>query len=126
MARIVSVPPDGSLHAVARWLGVWLYDTSTFGAVGLLTGHVRRVSSVEFSPDGTLLASSWEETVKICDADLRHEIAALYGHACGVDSIAFSPDGTILPSGSADTAVKPWHIDKRQEIVTCEGHARAV
>ena len=48
---------DGAILVVATGIGIWLYDTTTYQEVGLLTAHTSAVKCLAFSPDGHLLAS---------------------------------------------------------------------
>ena len=40
--------------------------------------------------------------------------------------MSFSPDGIILASGSYDKTVKLWNIEKKENIVTFEGHIAGI
>ena len=89
----IAYSPDGSLLAVGGSIGIWLYDTTTYQEITLLTGHTETVRSVAFSPDGLTLASgSRDGTVRLWDvqtATLKNTLQ----HPNFVTSVAFSPDG---------------------------------
>lgn len=56
--------PDGTRLAVASGIGIWLYDTTTYQEVSLLTGQSEQIFNIAFSPDGKTLASgSLDSTV---------------------------------------------------------------
>jgi WD40 repeat protein len=99
----IAYSPDGTLLAVADDSArVWLYETPTLTAVGVLQGHTKGVEAVAFSPDGKLLASgSTDKTVRLWEVAQRGEVAVLKGHTSIVKGVAFSPDGTLLASGGA-------------------------
>ena len=94
--------PDGSRLAVASGIGIWVYDTTTYEAVFLLSGHTAEVTSVAFSLNGNTIASSdgnWEDNnLRLWDAVTGEEKLALSGGFLEFGSIAFSPDGNTLAS----------------------------
>ncbi len=121
----VAYSPDGTLLAVASWIGIWLYDAGTGAEVALLSGHTGYVGSVAFSPDGTTLASgSRDSTVVLWDVASRQRKATFQAHANPVTTVAFSPDGTTLAGGSWDARVVLWDVASGQEIFTLQAHTR--
>ena len=57
----IQCSPDGARLAVLSTIGIWLYDTTTYRAVALLSVDTGRVYSVVFSPDGSMLAGGSED-----------------------------------------------------------------
>lgn len=49
-------------------------------------------------------------------------VRRLIGHTCDVMKVIFSPDGKLLASGSWDTSVRIWDVQKGKSIHTLEGH----
>ena len=108
--RVVQFSPDGTLLAVATYIGVYLYDAQTLDEVALLESNAI-MNSVAFSPDGSILASgSVDGTIKLWDVSERRLIDTLTGHTDAVLSVSFSPDSSILASGSWDGTILLWDM----------------
>jgi WD40 repeat protein len=75
------------------------------------------------SPDGRLVAvASQDGFVFLYDAQTMERIKVLHGHMQGVHGVRFSPDGKSLVSSSgAREAVKLWHVETGQELLTLKG-----
>ena len=110
--------PDGSRLAVASGIGVWVYDTTTYEAVFLLSGHTQEVTSIAFSLDGNTIASAdgnWEEdNLRLWDAVTGEEKFALAGGFLEYGDIAFSPDGNTLASTDF-RGIRLWDTDTGEE-----------
>ena len=78
----VAFSPDGKILAVASEQGtVRLWDVTTGGSRGSLTGHTDRIRALAFSPDGkTLVTGSDDRTVKLWDVATGQERLTLKGH----------------------------------------------
>ena len=97
----ITYSPDGSRLVVSSAIGIWLYDTTSYQEVDLLTMHQREVNSVAFSPDGrTLISGSSDKTICVWDAVTGEHMRILKGHTSPILSVAFSSDGRTLASGS--------------------------
>ena len=120
----IQYSPDGTRLAVAGSIGIWLYDTTTYRELALLTGHTsytNRVECVAFSPDGRTLASgNGDNTIRLRHAITGRHIRTLTGHTSGVESVSFSPDGRTLASGSGDGTVLLWDIAPTLSITTSD------
>ena len=69
----IQFSPDGTRLAVAKGIGIWIYDTDTEKELFLLSGHTRSVISVVFSLNGRKLASGAEDgTIRIWDVNNRY------------------------------------------------------
>jgi WD40 repeat protein len=75
------------------------------------------------SPDGRLVAvSSQDSFVFLYDAQSIERKMVLHGHMQGAHGVRFSPDGKSLVSSSgALEAVKIWHVETGQELLTLRG-----
>jgi WD40 repeat protein/serine/threonine protein kinase len=80
-------------------------------------------SGLSVSPDGRWISvSSQDGFVVLYDAETLERQKVLYGHMQGVHGVAFSPDNKTLVSGSGGReAVKLWHVETGQELLTLPG-----
>lgn len=107
----VAYSPDGGQLAVARGIGIWIYDAHTLNPLKLLTGHTFNVKSVSFSPDGnTIVSGSRDKTVRLWDVNTGRNIKRLTGHIGGVSRVPFSPDGSTLTSAGSDGTILVWNM----------------
>ncbi len=91
--------PEGDRLAVASTIGIWVYDTTTYEPIFLLSGHTTEITSVAFSEELIASGSGWEDdNLRLWDADTGEEQLALSGAFIAVDSVALSPDGKTLAS----------------------------
>ncbi|RKU17695.1 hypothetical protein C6501_03600 [Candidatus Poribacteria bacterium] len=134
----IQYSPDGTRLAVASSIGIWLYDTTTYKEIALLTGHTGNVPCIAFNPDGSLLASgSWDKTVRLWDMKTGKHKQTLTGHLHAIVSVVFSPDGKTLVSGSTGkrdgdkifgAQILMWNTDtgKHSRTLTAQGHVNSL
>jgi serine/threonine protein kinase/WD40 repeat protein len=81
------------------------------------------LSGLTASPDGRLVAvCSQDGFVVLYDAQSMARKNVLHGHMQGVHGVRFSPDGKSLVSSSgAREALKIWHVETGQELLTLRG-----
>ncbi len=72
------------------------------------------ITALAFSPDGTLLAvADKQRAINVYDvASASIKLNQWVFHSARVNSIAFSPDGKHAVSGSLDTNVYVWSVEK--------------
>ena len=98
---------DGAILVVATGIGIWLYDTTTYQEIGLLTGHTSAVKCLAFSPDGNILASADDAGTLLLWHRSTGAQKVLTRGLKWVSNLVFSPDGKTLASGSGDT-IRFW------------------
>ena len=114
---------DGTRLAVASGVGIWIYDTSTYQEVDLLTGHTALVKGVAFSPDGkTIVSGSENSTIQLWDVDIAAYKVTLIGHPEPVKCVTFSPDGKTIASGGEDSEIRLWNAHTGELERTLSGH----
>ncbi len=87
--------------------------------------------SLDVSDDGKkLVAAGCDRLVRVWDlgkgvgnAKLEHKIE---NHADWVLSVNFSPNGRYLLTASRDKSAKVWDLQKKESLVTFQGHANIV
>ena len=98
---------DGALLVVATGIGIWIYDTTTYQEVALLTAHTSAVECLAFSPDGHILASGGEDgTILLWHRSTGAE-KVLTKSTASVSNLAFSLDGKTIASGGEGT-IRFW------------------
>ena len=98
---------DGALLVVATGIGIWIYDTTTYQEVALLTAHTSAVKCLAFSPDGHILASGGKDgTILLWHRSTGAE-KVLTKSTESVSNLAFSPDGKTIASGDEGT-IRFW------------------
>ena len=96
----------------------WLSQSLSKGSV------VRGPLSFSKDEESSLMAYQYEDllkavnSIKIWDLNSGAEVANLLGHTGVIRGTAFSPSGKILASGSDDTTLKLWDIEKNKELAT--------
>ena len=98
---------DGALLVVATGIGIWIYDTTTYQEVALLTAHTSAVKCLAFSPDGHILASGGEDGTILLWHRSTGAQKVLTGSTKSVSNLVFSPDGQTLANGSGGT-IRFW------------------
>ena len=98
---------DGAILVVATGIGIWLYDTTTYQEIGLLTAHTDIVKCLAFSSDGSILASGGRDGTVLLWHRSTGAQKVLTKSTESVSNLAFSPDGKTLASGSGDT-IRFW------------------
>lgn len=77
----------------------------------LLRGHLRGVSTVQFSPDSSMIASGGADgAVKVWDTLTGRLVHTFEGHLAGISTLSWSPDGATIASGSDDKTIRLWNV----------------
>ncbi len=95
----IQYSPDGTRLAIARSVGVWLYDMNSDKAPTLLTTDATGADNVSFSPDGQLLAGGCkDELIRLWDVKTgEHKKTLIAEHGRSLH-VLFSRDGDTLAS----------------------------
>ena len=106
----VQYSADGTHLAIARSVGVWLYDINSDKAPELLTTDTTGADNVSFSPDGQILAAGCEdELIRLWDVSTgEHKKTLIAEHGRDL-RVRFSHDGDTLASWG-NREVNLWDV----------------
>lgn len=77
--------------------------------LGLLVGHLREVTTIEFSPDDRrIVTGSRDGTIRLWDPATMEEVAVFHGHRAHVNDLVFDREGRRLLSASGDRSLMIW------------------
>ncbi len=122
--REIQYSSDGALLVVATGIGIWIYDTTTYQEVALLTAHTSEVNCLVFSPDGHILASGGEDGTILLWHRSTGAQKVLTKSAKPVSNLAFSPDGKTIASGSRGS-IRFWDTitgEEKDALTGLPGH----
>ena len=118
--REIQYSSDGAILVVATGIGIWLYDTTTYQEIALLTAHTSEVNCPVFSPDGHILASGGEDGTILLWHRSTGAQKVLTKSTESVSNLAFSPDGQTLASGSGGS-IRFWDTITGEQKQTFTG-----
>ncbi len=122
--REIQYSSDGAILVVATGIGIWIYDTTTYREVALLTAHTSEVNCLVFSPDGHILASGGEDGTILLWHRSTGVQKVLTKSTESVSNLVFSPDGQTLASGSRGT-IRFWDTitgEEKDALTGLPGH----
>ena len=119
--------PDGRHLAVAGSIGIYLYETTTYQEVALITEHAAHLNVIKFSPDNKTIAGANvsgdpARFVHFWDAETGRHRHTLTHTSSMVISMAFSPDSTLFATGCGDGSVHFWDAETGSHTQTLSGH----
>lgn len=135
-----ALSPDGGMVAIsATDKKVHLWDVASGKKIRELD-HAELPWGVAFSPDGRLIATGSggtplgdpaqqlvpvvdDNSVRLWDAATGKLVRELKGHEHSVWAIAFSPDGRRLATGSFDTTLRLWDVERGVELSRAGGQS---
>jgi WD40 repeat protein len=105
--------PDGNRLATAsKDSTVKIWDLGNGRELRTYRGSKDPVKALAWSRDGRLIASTAGNEIHIWEPETGKLKTALKGHEKAVSALAFHPDGQTLASGSDDTTVRLWDVEK--------------
>jgi WD40 repeat protein/transcriptional regulator with XRE-family HTH domain len=116
---ITAFSPDGKYlaasggpnHAATVW------DTATWETCQLLTGHARKIWTLNFSPDSRLLATGSEDgVIKLWEVASGRNLRTWAGHREWLRSLVFSPDERLLASAGEDGTIHLWSPARAESV----------
>lgn len=115
----VAFNPDGTRLASASNDGtIKIWDLGNGREIRTYRGQKERVRSVAWSDDGKWIASAGGNEIHIWNPEDGKLKATLKGHTAAINSVAFSKDAKSLISGSDDSSIRLWDIEKGSELQT--------
>lgn len=119
----ITFTPDGNGIVVGSWTGkatLWSFPDARL--IRTYEGHSDRVNSVDCKDD-MIATASMDNTIKIWR---ENEQVTLIGHEERVNRALFHPLSPYMVSCSHDMTIRLWDLNRRENILTQEGHARGV
>jgi len=126
----LSLSPDGSLLASARWhyhtsdkkFDVVLWDVKQQRILTTLCGHNEPVDHLSFNPDGNLLVSVDNDKTIIL-WDVEQQAPVIRNRYDGGDCcLSFGPDGSLLAAAVDGRTIVLWDVTQPQVPATLRGH----
>lgn len=119
--------PDGEWLASAgtdKLVTIWRVTTGEL--IRKLSGHTRKINTLEYSADGKFLVTSSEDgTASVWEASTGARVTTLR-HRKRVRSARFSRDGELVVTGSSDHTAKLWSRSSGAMVASFDGHTGEV
>lgn len=98
-------------------------------SISTLSGHQKRISSLQFHPCGKYLATgSYDLTWRLWDITTGKELYFQEGHSKEVSSVRIHPDGSLIASGGLDAIIRLWDLrtGKSVSVLNKNGHVKSI
>ncbi len=106
---------------------VLIFDTASWKAVQMLSGHTEVVYAVAWKPSASEIATgSLDKTARIWDGVTGKLLRIIKDHAEAVFGLAYSPNGKLLATASGDRTAKLFDTATWKRTDTLNAHQDAV
>ncbi len=114
----VAISPNGKWLAVAsedKSISIW--NLTTGGYHGCLSGHTDRIPALVWHPSSAYLVSAgWDTSARVWDANTLQPVIILNSHSLQVNALAFSPDGRWLACADSAHSVHVWDFNTKKTV----------
>lgn len=118
--RTIAFSPDGSNLAIGGDWNVEIWELASYKLVDTLKVS-SPVNALGFSAKHNVLAIGCKNgQIRIWDASAKRIIDRYFEHEHSITSISFLKGGEVLVSGSDDTTIKLWSVERMQLLATIE------
>lgn len=118
--------PDGRYIAAAGRTGIIrVWDIKNGASFKDLTGHTRRVATLDFTPEGKLISGSEENQVCLWDVEAGRQIAQIAGLSGKVRKVV-SLGGSKVAVSMTDNNLEIWDIQQQKKLNQLSGHTGTV
>lgn len=118
--RSVQYSPDGTQLAVGSTIGTWIYDTTTWQPINLLTKNDVGATHFDYHPtDNTLVTYDSDYTINLWKTDEGKRIRQLVP-SNRINSLVFNLNGDTIALAKTDRRIRVLNVKTGKEQLTIE------